>query len=195
MWRNFIAGHERISPIQVLILLQLRKQPMYGYEILKSLRERFADTWEPKTGTVYPALRSLETRGFVQTQLKAEKEVYSLTDKGNEILEDVGGLLEGNLQFAGKFYRFLPHFHRERIIERMRKNLSSGRLPPFPPFFPLSSPNGVDDKGTRIRNLKMMREIGQKCLQIIEDEIRTLERTSDRDDESNDHEKTEKEYD
>jgi DNA-binding PadR family transcriptional regulator len=186
MWRHFIAGRERISPIQVLILLQLRKKPMYGYEILKSLRERFADTWEPKTGTVYPALRSLETKGFVQTQLKAEKEVYSLTDKGNEILKDVGGLLEGNLQFAGKFYRLLPHFHRERIIERMRENLSSGRLPPFPPFFPLLSPNGIEDRETRIRNLKMMREIGQNCLQIIDDEIRTLETTNNTDSESND---------
>jgi len=180
MWRDFLTGNERISPIQVLILLQLRKQPMYGYEILKSLRERFGDTWEPKTGTVYPALRSLETRGLVQTELKGEKEFYSLTEKGQEILKDAGGLLEGSLEFAGKYYRFLPPLHRGRIVEKMMEKFSCGDMPPFPPFFPLFPPNDFEDKETRIRNLKMVRKVTQKWLQTIDEEIRKLESESGR---------------
>ena len=179
MWRYFFTGDERISPIQVLILLQLRKQPMYGYEIIKSLRERFGDTWEPKTGTVYPALRSLETRGFVQTELKEEKEFYSLTEKGEEILKDAGALLEGGLEFAGKYYRLLPPLHRGRIMEKMIERFSRGHLPPFPPFFPLFPTNEFEDKETRIRNLKMIRKVTQKWLQAIDEEIKKLENEND----------------
>ncbi len=175
MWRDFLAGDERISPIQVLILLQLKKQPMYGYEILKSLRERFGDTWEPKTGTVYPALRSLETRGFVQTDLKDEKEFYSLTEKGKEILTDAGALLEGGLKFAEKYYRFLPPPDRGRIMEKMIERFSNGHPPPFPFFFPPFPPNDFEDKDTRMRNLKMIKKATQKCLQAIDEEIKKLE--------------------
>jgi DNA-binding PadR family transcriptional regulator len=175
MWRDFLAGDERISPIQVLILLQLKKQPMYGYEILKSLRERFGDTWEPKTGTVYPALRSLETRGFVQTELKDEREFYSLTEKGEEILKDAGGLLEGGLEFAGKYYRFLPPLNRDQIMEKMIERFSLGYPPPFPLFFPPFPLNEFEDKETRMRNLKAIREVTQKWLQAINEEIKKLE--------------------
>jgi DNA-binding PadR family transcriptional regulator len=178
MWRDFSTGDQRLSPIQVLILLQLKKQSMYGYDILKSLRERFGDTWEPKTGTVYPALRSLETRGFVQTELKEEKEFYSLTEKGEEILKDAGGLLEGNLEFAGKYYRFLPPLNRDRIMEKMIERFSQGHEPPFPPFFPIFPPNELDDKETRIKHLKMIREITQRWLQTIDGEINKLESQS-----------------
>lgn len=173
--RDFFTKAERTSPIQVLILLQLRKQPMYGYEILRSLKDRFGDVWEPKTGTVYPALRSLETRGFVQTELKGDKEVYSLTEKGEEILKDAGGLLEGGLEFAEKYYSFLPPLHRGRIREKIMERLSHGRWPLLPPFFLLFPPNEFEDKKTRTRKLKMIREIAQKWLKAINEEIEKLE--------------------
>jgi len=171
---SFFVKAERISPVQFLILLQLRKQPMYGYEILKALREQFGDIWEPKTGTIYPALRRLESRGFVQTELKEEKEFYSLTEKGREILKDAGGLLEGDLEFAEKYYRFLPPPHRGRIMEKMMERIAHGRWPIFPPFPPFH-PNMFEDKETRIRNLKRIREAAQKWLQAIDERIKELE--------------------
>ena len=172
----FFVKAERISPIQFLILLQLRKQPMYGYEILKALREQFGDIWEPKTGTIYPALRRLETRGFVQTELKEEKEFYSLTEKGKEILKDAGGLLEGDLEFAEKYYRFLPPPHRGRIMEKVMERMARGQWPVFPIGFPpFFHPNNFGDKETQIRNLKRIREIAQKGIQTIDERIKELE--------------------
>lgn len=151
---------------------------MYGYEILKSLREQFAEVWEPKTGTVYPALRSLETREYIQTELKDEKEFYALTEKGKEILKDAGRLLEGSLEFAGKYYGLLSPNHRGIIMAKMIERFSKGHPPPFPPFFPLFHPNEVEDKETRVKNLKMVREITQKWLQAINEEIDKLENES-----------------
>ncbi len=175
MWRDFISRDKRVSPVQILILLQLRKKSMYGYEILKSLREQFADIWEPKTGTVYPALRSLETRGFIQTELREEKEFYSLTEKGEEIMKDAERLFEGDLEFAGKYFRLLSPLHRGRIMEKMMERFSSGHLPQFLPLFLLSSPNGVQDKEIRLRNLKMIRKVTEKGLHVIDEAIKKLE--------------------
>lgn len=172
---DFFTKTERISPIQFLILLPLRKQPMYGYEILKALREQFGDIWKPKTGTIYPALKRLETKGLVQTELKEEKEFYSLTEKGEEVLKDAGEFLEGGLEFAEKYYRFLPSLHRSRIMEKMMERLSHGRWPIFLPFHP----NKFEDKETRIRNLKMIREVAQKWLQAIDKGIKKLESEDD----------------
>ena len=63
-----------VSPLQFLLLLQLNKGPKYGYEMLKFLRDEFQGVWDVKTGSVYPALRSLESRGFVETTMKEETE-------------------------------------------------------------------------------------------------------------------------
>lgn len=172
MFRSGFFIREGISPIQFLILLQLRKQPMYGYEILKALREQFADIWEPKTGTIYPALRRLETRGFVQTKLKEDKEFYSLTEKGKEILKDAGVLLEESLEFAEKYYKSLTPLHRHRIMDKIVRRLSHGHLPILLPFHP----NNFEDKEIQIGHLKIIREATQKWLQDIDERIKKLER-------------------
>ena len=83
-----------VSPLQFLIILQLKKESKYGYQILKTLKEEFEGIWELKTGTFYPAIRSLETRGFVKTELKEEKEFYSLTEKGDTLLMKLGERFE-----------------------------------------------------------------------------------------------------
>ena len=168
---GFFVKAGRISPIQFLILLQVRKEPQYGYEILKALREHFGDVWEPQTGTIYPALRRLEARGFVQTELKEDKEVYSLTEEGREILKDAGELLEADLEFAERYYRFLPAPPRGRIMEKMMERLPHRPWPIFLPF----PPNEFEDKETQIRHLKMLREIAHQRLQVIDERIKELE--------------------
>ena len=42
------------------MLVLLENKPLYGYELLKVLRDRFEGVWTPQTGTVYPALKRLE---------------------------------------------------------------------------------------------------------------------------------------
>jgi len=49
----------RISPSQLIMLVKLADRPMYGYELLKALREDYQGVWDPQTGAVYPALRRL----------------------------------------------------------------------------------------------------------------------------------------
>lgn len=74
-----------VSPLQVLLMIQLEGGPKYGYEILKTLKEEFEGVWEPKTGTVYPALKSLVKKGYVEIVERDGTEYYHITEKGKSL--------------------------------------------------------------------------------------------------------------
>lgn len=113
-----------VSPLQFLVLLQLNDGPRYGYEMLKALRDEFDGVWEPRTGTFYPALRSLESRGFVETELKEGTEFYNLTDKGKILLDRLGERLERDYKFMDRYFRtivkWMPRQARERFLGVMK---------------------------------------------------------------------------
>jgi len=79
---------ERISPMQLMMALSLWDRPMYGYEVLKDLRERFHGVWEPKTGSIYPALKRLEGHGIVAVDQVDGTDSYSLTEEGRSWARD-----------------------------------------------------------------------------------------------------------
>ena len=73
--------------VQLLLLALLVKGDKYGLEITKELRELSNGHFDLKEGTLYPALRRLEQRGFVESHW-VEKEsgmprkYYKITEKG-----------------------------------------------------------------------------------------------------------------
>ncbi len=54
----------RKGAIQLCLLAQLRQGRMYGFEIIRVLRERSNGFFDLKEGTLYPALHRLEKRGL-----------------------------------------------------------------------------------------------------------------------------------
>jgi DNA-binding PadR family transcriptional regulator len=114
-----------VSPLQFLVLLQLHKEPKYGYEMLKFIRDEFEGIWELKTGSFYPALRSLETRGFVETGFKGDTEFYELTPKGRTLINSFGARLEMGSRFTNRYItamvKLMPHDLRTRALEVFRK--------------------------------------------------------------------------
>jgi PadR family transcriptional regulator PadR len=73
--------------VQLMLLALLVKEEKYGLEITKELRELSGGYFDLKEGTLYPALRRLEQRGFVESRW-VEKEsgvprkYYKLTSRG-----------------------------------------------------------------------------------------------------------------
>ena len=167
-----------ISPIQFLILLQLNKEPKYGYEILKTLKEQFNGVWEPKTGTIYPALRRLEERGFVTTEVKENREFYSLTEKGRYLLKDIIKRLESDFEFADKYYRFilksLPPFIKMKYMIKWMSNRID-EYADLPPLFPHLFLDKIEDEELKMEFLKLIQKIMQNRLGAIEKEIKKLE--------------------
>jgi DNA-binding PadR family transcriptional regulator len=107
---------ERISPIQMLLLIQLKHGSKYGYEMLKNIRDGFEGVWEPKTGTIYPALRSLESKGLVKTEKRDETDYYFLTDLGEEHLLELNATSLRRIEFTFRFMSFLSNWVHEDML-------------------------------------------------------------------------------
>ncbi len=77
--------------IQLCLLALLAKDEKYGFQILHELRERSNGFFDLKEGTLYPALRRLEERGFVQSHWTEReggvpRKYYRLTSRGRTAL-------------------------------------------------------------------------------------------------------------
>src|SRR5437762_12464044 len=73
--------------IQLCLLALLAKEEKYGFQILHELKDRSNGFFDLKEGTLYPALRRLEERGFVSSRWQEPKsgmprKYYRLTDRG-----------------------------------------------------------------------------------------------------------------
>lgn len=80
--------HELIkSNIDSLLLCLISGQPMYGYQVIKELKDRSQGYFNFKEGTLYPALHRLENSGLVEGKWKAlpsgqQRKYYYITAKG-----------------------------------------------------------------------------------------------------------------
>ena len=82
--------------IQLCLLAHLAKDEKYGFQILHELREKSNGFFDLKEGTLYPALRRLEERGFVVSHWKEPaageggmpRKYYRLTDRGRTALAE-----------------------------------------------------------------------------------------------------------
>ena len=118
---GLIHGRRVVSPLQFLVIMQLSEEPKYGYEMLKVLRNEFDGLWDLKTGTFYPALKSLESRGFVETEMRDQTEFYSLTEKGKTLLSSLGGRMETEYKVTDRYFKtmmkWMPLSVKRRLIE------------------------------------------------------------------------------
>lgn len=76
----------------ILAVLDQAEQPLYGYQIAKSM-DRLDFDGEPfvKQGTLYPVLRSMEKNGLLSSEVEPSitgppRRYYCITDEGREIL-------------------------------------------------------------------------------------------------------------
>lgn len=76
----------------MLVLTLLKESNMYGYEMIKKLKEKSENVFELKEGTLYPILHALEEKGLIssywdETTAKRRK-YYAITEKGKKQLKD-----------------------------------------------------------------------------------------------------------
>jgi PadR family transcriptional regulator PadR len=75
--------------LEMCILYKLKDQELYGYELMKSIRNVFPEVYE---GTIYTILRRLNSAGYTRiTQEKSPngpvRKYYSMTETGADYLE------------------------------------------------------------------------------------------------------------
>lgn len=76
----------------LLLLSLLEDGPMYGYQIIETVKQRTNGSYTLKEGALYPALHKLETTEFItsywQTQPNGrDRRYYSLQPAGKSFLE------------------------------------------------------------------------------------------------------------
>jgi len=79
--------NERIlrSFLDILILTQLEKNTLSGYDITGIINDQFGIFISP--GTVYNTLHSLETKRFIEGMWHDKKRIYKLLKKGKNFLK------------------------------------------------------------------------------------------------------------
>ena len=79
----------------MLVLSLLRKEEMYGYQIIHELKVKSRDRFLLKDGTLYPILYKLEEDGLVISEWEIPhdkmrvKKYYSITQKGKDELKEL----------------------------------------------------------------------------------------------------------
>ncbi|MGQ9788345.1 MAG: PadR family transcriptional regulator [Candidatus Hadarchaeaceae archaeon] len=90
-WQKNVGREMRRGLSSVLLLWILRKnrEPMYGYEIIRTIAKCTKGQWVPKPGTIYPILKRLESKGFVKGKWNSKtagprRRYYAITPAGKQ---------------------------------------------------------------------------------------------------------------
>jgi len=78
--------------IDILLLSLLSKGDLYGYEIAKQIKGNSQNLLNMNEGTLYPALRRLERKGYLKSYWKdadggRRRRYYTITEKGKKELQ------------------------------------------------------------------------------------------------------------
>lgn len=82
-------GDEQRTPrgdIKYILLTLIAEEPRYGYQLIKELENRYGGFYRPSPGSVYPTLQLLEEGGYLNSEQLEGKRVYTITERGRELL-------------------------------------------------------------------------------------------------------------
>jgi len=74
-----VFSHGRL---RLYLLRLLDDGPKHGYELIRSLENRFHGLYAPSAGTIYPRLARLEADGLVTHTAAGGRKVYEITQAG-----------------------------------------------------------------------------------------------------------------
>ena len=108
--KGYISGSSRL-----LVLNLLQEKSCYGYELIKTLKQRSNDVFDMKEGTLYPILHKLENDELITSVNEMVsgriRKVYKITDKGVKVLakeraqwEEFSSAVNHVIAFGGQFY-------------------------------------------------------------------------------------------
>jgi len=72
--------------IKYILLSLIEEAPQHGYQLIKELESRWGGFYRPSPGSVYPTLQLLEEGEYITSSQVEGKKVYTITDKGRELL-------------------------------------------------------------------------------------------------------------
>ncbi|MDA4117445.1 MAG: PadR family transcriptional regulator [Thaumarchaeota archaeon] len=83
------------------ILNSISTKPRHGYQILQDIDNKTEGAWRPGVGSVYPILKKLLDRGYIQNDNNGSSDnrrVYSITPKGVNLIREHGDMFTNSSQ-------------------------------------------------------------------------------------------------
>jgi DNA-binding PadR family transcriptional regulator len=103
-WRGRAARLFEQGDLKYVILRLLEEKSRHGYDIIKELESRFAGSYAPSPGTVYPTLTMLEDLGFARAvPEEGGKKIYEITDEGRKHLAEHSGTVNDIFDRIARF--------------------------------------------------------------------------------------------
>jgi len=97
----FLSEVKTRDVFPLLILHIVRKEPAYGNAIMARIREICAGTMSVSPNTIYPLLRRLEEKGYVEGEWERpdtrSRRFYKITPGGEEKYAEIKGRFEVHL--------------------------------------------------------------------------------------------------
>ena len=119
---------KKLTPLEFTIIESIfQAHEISGYDLIQKLNHHFAETWEAKSGTVYPILSKLKFNGFlnireVKSPIGPLKKVYSLTRAGEEILKrKVNVNFSKQIEFIENFVTELTSIYIESFDDKFKE--------------------------------------------------------------------------
>jgi PadR family transcriptional regulator, regulatory protein PadR len=99
-----IVQHIIRNLLDIQLLRIIQTQPTWGYKIKKQVEADF--NIKIRHGALYPALNTLEQRGFLESKKQRKdgriRKVYTITEKGKIYLKTYYSVLQGKLEIKDK---------------------------------------------------------------------------------------------
>ena len=97
----FLSEVKTRDVFPLLVLHIVREEPAYGNAIMARIREICAGTMSVSPNTIYPLLRRLEEKGYVEGEWERpdtrSRRFYKITPGGEQKYAEIKGRFEGHL--------------------------------------------------------------------------------------------------
>lgn len=72
--------------LRLLVLALIAQAPAHGYELIRTIEDRFSGAYTPSPGVIYPTLSWLEDMGYARVEPEGGRKSYAITDEGKAFL-------------------------------------------------------------------------------------------------------------
>jgi DNA-binding PadR family transcriptional regulator len=73
--------------LRLLVLALIAQAPAHGYELIKTIEDRFDGAYSPSPGVIYPTLSWLEDSGYASVSAGGGRKSYAITEDGRAFLQ------------------------------------------------------------------------------------------------------------
>lgn len=121
--------------LRLLVLALIAQAPAHGYELIRTIEDRFGGAYTPSPGVIYPTLSWLEDMGYATVEAEGGRKSYAITEDGTAFLaanqEAADALFErgsggDNAGRRGRSLQVMRAMHNLKTALRLR--LASGSI-------------------------------------------------------------------